>query len=121
MARTWKDKPYRLLEREAVRRGYVRQRRDWLGGIRMVADVTAYCYACHRQAKTYDRWHDWRDYEDDWRPDYGNETRIRDGWRCRFNQLRSRRMKYDKDHNLIPSDMRSTGTRSNRLGNAARG
>lgn len=25
-----------------------------------------------------------------------------DGWRCRFNQLRSRRMKYDKDHNLIP-------------------
>lgn len=98
MARTWKDKPYRLLEREAVRRGYVRQRRDWHGGIRMVADVTAYCYACHRQTKTYDRWHDWRDYEDDWQPDYGNETRIRDGLHMAVNEYNSGLLDEDWDN-----------------------
>ena len=98
MARTWKDKPYHLLEREAVRRGYVRQHRDWHGGIRMVADVTTYCYACHRQAKTYDRWHDWRDYEDDWQPSYGNETRIRDGLRVAVNEYNSGLLDEDWDN-----------------------
>lgn len=42
-------------------------------------------------------------HEDVWSRDPDTVMRwLCDGWRCRFNQLRSRRMKYDKDHNLIP-------------------
>lgn len=79
MSRTYKDKPYKVLEREAVEHGCMRQRVDYLTGrCETVADVDSYQRMFHRHARAYSRWHDWRDFENEWHPEYGNRTRVRD-------------------------------------------
>ena len=58
MSRTFKDKPYRVLKREAMEHGYTYLRYNWM------------------------HWHNWHDCEDDWYPDYVNRRTVRD--RCRI-------------------------------------
>lgn len=75
MARTWKDKPYKVMEREAVEHGCTLTLRDWRNRPRVVADIEAYLRRIHRHARIRPR-HDYG--EDLWRPSYGNEAVIRD-------------------------------------------
>ncbi|MBW3090724.1 hypothetical protein [Bifidobacterium miconisargentati] len=84
MSRTWKDRPYRVMEAEAEHAGYMRNR-YWplpccnASEIRLVPDVTAYAYAVGYDAHIPA--HHMRDYrwiEDDWIPDYGANHRVRE-------------------------------------------
>ena len=77
MSRTYKDKPYRLVEQEAIEHGYWELWPDWRGGYRIVGDTYAYRNATGKRYRTYSRWHDYRDYEAEWNPDYGDPKRIR--------------------------------------------
>lgn len=75
MSRTFKDKPYRVLEREALEHGYAYLRHNWMHPTEpptLEGDVTAYAYSQSRKAHIPSgrRWHSWHDYEDDWYPDY---------------------------------------------------
>ncbi|MBT1162972.1 hypothetical protein [Bifidobacterium sp. SO1] len=81
MSRTYKDRNYKQLEREALRFGFTYINHHY--GLRppeLVGDVDAYVAHRGRKAhlRTYNRWHDWRDYESDWAPDYGIPSAIRD-------------------------------------------
>lgn len=91
MSRTFKDKPYRVLEREALEHGYTYLRHNWMHPSEpptLEGDVTAYAYSQSRKAHIPSgrRWHSWHDYEDDWYPDY---VCVLASWRplwgwCRF-------------------------------------
>ncbi|WP_133119390.1 hypothetical protein [Bifidobacterium scaligerum] len=81
MSRTWKDRPYRIMEAEAKRAGYTHNT-YWLLPYSVsrepVPDVTSYAYAtscnAHIPAR---RIRDYRWIEDDWIPDYGASHRVR--------------------------------------------
>lgn len=83
MSRTWKDRPYRIMETEAERAGYMHTRR-WplphnMSATRLVPDVTAYAYATnHNLHIPARRIKDYRWIEDDWIPDYGASHRVRE-------------------------------------------
>ena len=87
MSRTFKDKPYRVLEREALEHGYAYLRHNWMHPTEpptLEGDVAAYSYSRGRKEDIpfgY-RWHNWHDYEDGWHPDYVNRRTVRD--RCRI-------------------------------------
>lgn len=87
MSRTFKDKPYRVLEREALEHGYTYLRHNWMHPTEpptLEGDVTAYAYSQSRKAHIPSgrRWHSWHDYEDDRYPDYVGRHTVRD--RCRL-------------------------------------
>lgn len=87
MSRTFKDKPYRVLKREALEHGYTYLRHNWMHPSEpptFEGDVTAYAYSQSRKAHIPSgrRWHSWHDYEDDWYPDYVGRHTVRD--RCRL-------------------------------------
>ena len=70
MSRTFKDKPYRVLKREALEHGYTYLRHNWMHPSEpptLEGDVTAYAYSQSRKAHIPSgrRWHSWHDYEDD--------------------------------------------------------
>lgn len=82
MSRTWKDRPYRIMEDEAKRAGYLR---SWYWPLprgassRLVPDVRTYAYAAGRNVHIpARRMHDWRWIEDDWTTDYGASHRVRE-------------------------------------------
>lgn len=87
MSRTFKDKPYRVLEREALEHGYTYLRYNWMHPTEpptVEGDVAAYSYSRGRKEHIpfgY-RWHSWHDYEDGWYPDYVGRHTVRD--RCRI-------------------------------------
>ena len=87
MSRTFKDKPYRVLKREALEHGYTYLRYNWMHPTEpptVEGDVAAYSYSRGRKEHIpfgY-RWHNWHDYEDGWHPDYVNRRTVRD--RCRI-------------------------------------
>lgn len=98
MSRTWKDRPYKLAEREAIRHGYIILRRDWLhGGYRTIGNVDLYRRMSRRPVRAHSRWHDWRDYENDWHPEYGNGTRVRDALHVAADTYNSGSMDGDWD------------------------
>ena len=87
MSRTYKDKPYHVLKREALEHGCTYPRYDRMHPSEpstLEGDVTAYAYSRGRKAHipSGHRWHSWHDYEDDWYPDYVNRRTVRD--RCRI-------------------------------------
>ena len=87
MSRTFKDKPYHVLKREALEHGYTYLRHNWMHPTEpptLEGDVTAYAYSQSRKAHIPSgrRWHSWHDYEDDWYPDYVGRHTVRD--RCRL-------------------------------------
>lgn len=66
MSRTFKDKPYRVLEREALEHGYAYLRHNWMHPTEpptLEGDVTAYAYSQSRKAHIPSgrRWHSWLD------------------------------------------------------------
>lgn len=77
MSRTWKDRPYRLSEREAINAGYWYIWPNIHGGWDVHGDVASYRAATGKPVCSHSRWNDYRDYEREWRPSYGNPTRIR--------------------------------------------
>ena len=87
MSRTFKDKPYRVLKREALEHGYTYLRHNWMHPTEpptVEGDVAAYSYSRGRKEHipSGHRWHGWHDYEDDWYPDYVGRHTVRD--RCRI-------------------------------------
>ena len=83
MSRTFKDKPYRVLEREALEHGYTYLRHNWMHPTEpptVEGDVAAYSYSRGRKEHipSGHRWHSWHDYEDDWYPDYVGRHTVRD-------------------------------------------
>lgn len=71
MSRTFKDKPYRVLEREAMEHGYTYLRYNRMHSAEpptLEGDVAAYAYSRGRKAHIPSgrRWHNWHDCEDDW-------------------------------------------------------
>lgn len=79
MSRTYKDRPYRLAQREAMDHGYV-SLHGWTDDPTrlFLADVGTYVRSrhnvrCHLPLRRYE---DWRWIEGDWESDYGNERRI---------------------------------------------
>lgn len=83
MSRTFKDKPYRVLEREAMEHGYTYLRYNRMHSAEpptLEGDVAAYAYSRGRKAHIPSgrRWHNWHDCEDDWYPDYVSRRTVRD-------------------------------------------
>ena len=75
MSRTFKDRPYALIEDEARSRGFSHTydcgRFHW-----EYVEVAKYAYSQKRNPHIpARRWEDWRWIEDDWYTDYGNESR----------------------------------------------
>lgn len=97
MSRTFKDRPYALIEDEARSRGFSHTydcgRFHW-----EYVEVAKYAYSRKRNPHIpARRWEDWRWIEDDWYTDYGNETRIRDSLSIAVNTYNSGMMNEDWD------------------------
>lgn len=81
MSRTYKDKNYKLLEREAAQHGFLEiDNHSGLAPAEWTGNVTAYANHAGRKQHihAYTRWHDWRDYENDWYPNWGSRSQLRD-------------------------------------------
>lgn len=97
MSRTFKDRPYALIEDEARSRGFSHTydcgRFHW-----EYVEIAKYAYSRKRNPHIpARRWEDWRWIEDDWYTDYGNETRIRDSLSIAVNTYNSGMMNEDWD------------------------
>lgn len=108
MSRTDKDKPYRILEQEARNHGYLRLQHTYLGNGRWAMtpdapDVATYAHTQGSKAHipAGDRWHDWRDYELDWAPDYGSPTIIRNHLQQTIHTANSGLMDEDWDDPVL--------------------
>lgn len=104
MSRTYKDKSYRQIEHEAARHGFLRLDRHFgLKPAEWVGDVDAYAAFRGRKAhlRTFTRWHDWRDYEDDWYPDYGSRAAVRDRLTIAVHEANSGQMDTDWDSHIV--------------------
>lgn len=83
MSRTFKDKPYSVIEEDARSCGFSRTRTFGWGYSFEEIDLKGYAYSRKRNPHVpARRWCDWRWIEDDWYTDYGSETEIRDALRA---------------------------------------
>lgn len=104
MSRTYKDRPYRLAQCEALDHGYVFQWRWNPNPMDLFsADVEAYAYSRHntRFHLPLRHWSDWRWIEGDWETDCGNERRIAQRLHMACREANSGFMDDDWDDPLV--------------------